>query len=234
VAEGTLFVMTGASGVGKGTLRKRLLEREKLFYSISMTTRPPRPGERHGVDYWFVSRERFLELVEAKKFLEHASYVNNLYGTPLDPVLRHLKRGEDVLLEIEVQGAKQVREKAEELGLDAVFIFIVPPSLTELRRRLLFRESQRGPDKLKEVAARIKRAEEEIKEALSGGGFDYVVINDVLEEATQELVTIVRAARLKRERRRDALERALERDPELEAELDEIERWLMQGGGTGN
>ncbi len=231
--QGTLFVMTGASGVGKGTLRARLLQRVKLYYSISMTTRPPRPGERHGVDYWFVDRGTFLEKVKRGAFLEHAEYVGNYYGTPRGPVERHLARGEDVLLEIEVEGAKQVRRRAPELGIPAVFVFIAPPSLSELRRRLLLRSGEGDPARLKEIAARLERAEREIREALKGG-FDYVVTNDVIEAATADLERIVRAERLRSYRRGDALLQALERDPELEAELDEMERWLVERGRTGN
>ncbi len=233
VPQGTLFVMTGASGVGKGTLRARLLERVKLYYSISMTTRPARPGERHGVDYWFVDRARFQAAIEAGAFLEYAEYVGNYYGTPRAPVERHLSRGEDVLLEIEVLGAKQVKERAPELGIPAVFIFIVPPSLTELRRRLLLRSGNDDPAKLKEIAARLARAEREIREA-GEVGFDYVVTNDVLEEATADLERIVRAERLRAYRRGDALAAALTRDPELEAELDEMERRWMERGRTRN
>ncbi len=231
--QGTLFVMTGASGVGKGTLRARLLERVKLYYSISMTTRAPRPGERHGVDYWFVDRARFEAAVELGELLEYAEYVGNYYGTPRAPVERHLARGEDVLLEIEVEGAKQVKERAPRLGIPAVFIFIVPPSLSELRRRLLLRSGDGDPAKLKEIAARLARAEREIREA-GGVGFDYVVTNDVLESATVDLERIVRAERLKTHRRSEALLAALSKDPELEAELEEMERWLVERGRTGN
>ncbi len=231
--KGTLFVMTGPSGVGKGTLRARLLERVKLYYSISMTTRPRRPGERHGVDYWFVDRARFAAAVERGELLEYAEYVGNYYGTPRAPVERHLARGEDVLLEIEVEGAKQVKERAPELGIPAVFVFVVPPSLTELRRRLLLRAGDGEPAKLKEIAARLARAEREIREA-AGGGFDYVVTNDVLEAAVADLVRIVTAERLRAYRRQEAVAAALSRDPELEAELDEMERRWMQDGRTGN
>ena len=233
MAQGTLFVMTGASGVGKGTLRERLLERVKLYYSISMTTRPPRPGERHGVDYWFVDEARFKAAIDADELLEYAKYVTHYYGTPKKPVLRHLSRGEDVLLEIEVEGAKQVREEARSLRIPVVLIFIVPPSLTELRRRLLLRSGEGDPKKLEEIAARLRRAEREIQEA-EAIRFDYVVTNDVLEDATRDLERIVRTERLKLYRRKDALKAALQKDPELEAELDEMERWLIERGRTGN
>ncbi len=231
--KGTLFVMTGASGVGKGTLRERLMERVKLYYSVSMTTRPPRPGERHGIDYWFVSKERFLALREEGAFLESAEYVGRYYGTPRAPVERHLEKGEDVLLEIEVEGAKQVKARAPGLGIQAVFVFIVPPSLSELRRRLIVRAGRLDADKLKEIEARLARAEREIAEA-GELGFDYVVTNDVLEEAVSALEGIVRSERQKAYRQRQALAAALRRDPELEAELGEMERWMVNRGGTGN
>ena len=203
--------MTGASGVGKGTLRARLMERVKLYYSISMTTRKPREGERHGVDYWFVDQATFEEMKREGGFLEYASYVEHSYGTPRAPVERALARGEDVLLEIEVQGALQVAEKIPEAQL----IFIIPPSLSELRRRLLLR----GKDSLEKIEKRLERAREEISMA---DRFQYVVVNDVLEDAVADLERIILARRRIVNRMRPALERALERDPDLEAELDEI------------
>ncbi|WP_293173784.1 guanylate kinase [Oceanithermus sp.] len=215
--RGDLFVMTGASGVGKGTLRARLMERVRLRYSISMTTRPPRPGERHGIDYWFVDEETFERTKREGGFLEYATYVDHSYGTPRAPVERALARGEDVLLEIEVQGALQVAEKVPEAQL----IFVVPPSLSELRQRLLLR----GKDSLEKIEKRLERAREEIAMA---DRFDYVVVNDVLEDAVADLERIILTRRRIVSRMRPALERALERDPDLEAELDEIAA-RMQG-----
>lgn len=219
--RGRLFVMTGASGVGKGTVRAKVLERTRLFYSISMTTRPPRPGERHGVDYYFVDRPAFEALLAQDGFLEHAEYVGHLYGTPKAPVERALARGEDVLLEIEVQGALQVKAKAPE----AVLIFLVPPSLSELKRRLVYR----GQDPPEKIGKRLERAEWEIGNAHL---FDYVVVNDILEEAVQDFLAILTAERRRRDRMTEALSRALSKDPDLEAELDEILR--RQYGGTGH
>jgi guanylate kinase len=207
--------MTGASGVGKGTVRAKVLERTRLFYSISMTTRPPRPGERHGVDYYFVDEAAFLDLVAQDGFLEYARYVDHYYGTPRKPVERALARGEDVLLEIEVQGALQVRKRLPE----AVLIFLVPPSLSELRRRLVLR----GKDTPEKIAKRLARAEEEIRSAHL---FDYVVVNEVVEEAVGEFLAILKAERRKTPYMEEALRRALSRDPDLESELDEIERRL--------
>ena len=211
MGKGDLFVMTGASGVGKGTLRARLMERVRLYYSISMTTRPPREGERHGIDYWFVDEATFERTEQAGGFLEHARYVEHSYGTPKAPVERALARGEDVLLEIEVQGALQVAEKVPEAQL----IFVIPPSLSELRRRLLLR----GKDSLEKIEKRLARAREELQMA---DRFHYVVVNDVLESAVADLERIILTRRRIVKRMRPALERALERDPDLEAELDEI------------
>jgi len=203
--------MTGASGVGKGTLRARLMERVRLYYSISMTTRKPREGERHGIDYWFVDEATFEKTKQEGGFLEYASYVEHSYGTPRAPVERALARGEDVLLEIEVQGALQVAEKIPEAQL----IFVIPPSLSELRRRLLLR----GKDSLEKIEKRLERAREEIALA---DRFHYVVVNDVLEDAVADLERIILARRRIVNRMRPALDKALERDPDLEAELDEI------------
>jgi len=211
MATGDLFVMTGASGVGKGTLRARLMERVKLYYSISMTTREPREGERHGVDYWFVDEATFENIKKEGGFLEYARYVEHSYGTPRAPVERALARGEDVLLEIEVQGALQVAEKIPEAQL----IFIIPPSLSELRRRLLLR----GKDSIEKIEKRLERAREEISMA---DHFHYVIVNDVLESAVADLERIILTRRRIVNRMRPALERALKRDPDLEIELDEI------------
>ncbi|HEU4742853.1 MAG TPA: guanylate kinase [Meiothermus sp.] len=214
--RGNLIVMTGASGVGKGTIRARLLEYIRpMHYSISMTTRPPRVGERNGVDYYFVSRPEFEAKIAQNGFLEYAQYVEDYYGTPREPVEKALAEGIDVLLEIEVQGALQVARQAPE----AILVFIIPPSLSELRRRLLLR----GTDSLEKIHKRLKRAEEELREAHH---FDYVVVNDQLDRAVSDFSSIIKAERLKTERMGDALERSLEREPALEAELDELERKL--------
>lgn len=230
---GTLFVITGASGVGKGTLIRRLLERVKLYYSVSMTTRPPRPGERHGIDYWFVDRAEFLKLVGEGRFLEHAEYVGHFYGTPLDPVARRIERGEDVLLEIEIQGAAQVMERVKALGWPAAFVFVVPPSLSELKRRLLVRSGEITPQKLAEIERRLEQAKAEIAQA-RGMGFDYLIVNDVLEDAVARLVSLVRAERTRFQKNQALLDRALAVDPVLEEELREMEGWLREHGRTGN
>ncbi len=221
--RGNLFVMTGASGVGKGTIRGRLLEYHRMYYSISMTTRPPRPGERHGVDYYFVSRAEFESRIAQNGFLEWAQYVDDYYGTPKEPVEEALNQGQDVLLEIEVQGALQVKQALPE----AILVFIIPPSLSELRRRLLVR----GTDSLPKIRKRLERAVEEIRMA---DRFKYVLVNDQLDKAVSDFAAIIQAERLLQPRMREAIERALSIDPALEKELDELERKRLEAGEAGS
>ncbi len=215
--------MTGASGVGKGTIRGRLLEYHRMYYSISMTTRPPRPGERHGVDYYFVSKAEFEDKIARHGFLEWAQYVEDYYGTPREPVEEALNRGQDVLLEIEVQGALQVKQTMPE----AILVFIIPPSLSELRRRLLVR----GTDSLSKIAKRLQRAEEEIRMA---DRFKYVLVNDQLDKAVSDFAAIIQAERLLQPRMSEAVARALSRDPALESELDALERIRREAGENGS
>lgn len=210
--RGNLFVMTGASGVGKGTIRGRLLEYHRMYYSISMTTRPPRPGERHGVDYYFVSKAEFESRIAQDGFLEWAQYVDDYYGTPKEPVEEALGKGQDVLLEIEVQGALQVKQTMPE----AILVFIIPPSLSELRRRLLVR----GTDSLSKIRKRLERAVEEIRMA---DRFKYVLVNDQLDKAVSDFAAIIQAERLLQPRMAEAVARALSVDPALESGLDELE-----------
>ena len=184
--RGLLVVVSGPSGVGKDTLIQRLLELDpNLRYSVSCTTRKPRPGEAEGVNYYFVSRERFEELIAQGFFLEHATYGAHLYGTPAAPVEEARRAGHDVLLKIEVQGAEQVRKRAR----DGIFIFIAPPSNEELVRR---QESRKGEAPEEDMAERRTIAETEMKYASQ---YDYVVINDDLERAVAELLEIIRRAR---------------------------------------
>ncbi|MFC6591736.1 guanylate kinase [Deinococcus lacus] len=180
---GLLLVITGASGVGKGTLREKWLAGQDVFYSTSWTTRAPRPGERDGVDYVFVTPETFLEKAAHGGFLEHAQFVGNHYGTPKEPIEAALERGQDVVLEIEVEGAMQVKAR---MGEQAILVFIMPPSLGELRRRLEGRATE-TPER---IEGRLRRAREEMHEAHQ---FRYVVINDDLERAAAELHAIQQA-----------------------------------------
>jgi guanylate kinase len=171
--RGLLIVISGPSGVGKDTLIKRLLELDRnLRYSVSCTTRAPRPNEVDGVDYTFVSRERFQQLIDEGAFLEYATYNGNLYGTLAERVEQARAAGHDIVLKIEVQGAEQVRLRVP----DAVFIFVVPPSTNELVRRQEVRNSETS----QEMASRRKIAETEMTYA---SRFDHVVVNDELERA---------------------------------------------------
>jgi guanylate kinase len=179
-----VFVITGPSGVGKGTLIRGLLERiPELELSVSATTRPPRPGEQDGVDYHFLSSEQFDRALANGEFVEHATYSGNRYGTLRAELERRLRVGVPVVLEIEVQGARQVREAMPQA--DAVFI--APPSREALRARLI----GRGTDAPQQVDARLRRAEEELG---AQSEFEHVVINDRRQEATEQLVEIVSRA----------------------------------------
>jgi guanylate kinase len=177
-------VITGPSGVGKGTLIRRLRERlGELELSVSATTRRPRPGERDGVDYRFMTPEKFRAHADAGDFLEYATYSGNSYGTLRSEVERRLEQGRPVVLEIEVQGARQVRQAMP----DAVAVFIAPPSSQTLRERL----EARGTDTPEQVDARLATAERELE---ARDEFSHVVVNDELDRATDELEAIVGAA----------------------------------------
>lgn len=189
--RGLLIVLSGPSGVGKGTVRKAIFSQPdtKFQYSISMTTRKPREGEVDGVDYFFKSREEFEQLIKENKLLEWAEYVGNYYGTPIDYVESTLQEGKDVFLEIEVQGALQVRKAFPE----GLFIFLAPPSLKELKNRIVTRGTE--TDDL--ILNRMKVAKEEIEMM---DAYDYVVENDQVELACDRINSIVIAEHCKRER----------------------------------
>jgi guanylate kinase len=179
-----VFVITGPSGVGKGTLIRGLMEREpRLELSVSATTREPRPGERDGVDYHFLSREEFDRRVAEGDFVEHADYAGRRYGTLRSELERHLARGVPVVLEIEVQGARQIRDAMPE----AIQVFIAPPSDDALRARLV----GRGTDSPEQVDERMRTAQRELS---AREEFGHVIVNDRLERATEELVAIVGSA----------------------------------------
>jgi len=178
-------VIAGPSGVGKGTLVRRVLERHpEVRLSVSATTRAPRPAERDGVDYEFVSDERFDELVRQGALLEWAWVVGHRSGTPAEPVERELAEGHDVLLEIDVQGARQVKARVPE----AVLVFLAPPSMAELERRL----RSRGTEDDERLAVRLATAGAEMEET---GYFDHVVVNDCLAEATAQVEAIIQTSR---------------------------------------
>lgn len=183
--RGRLIVISGPSGAGKSTVVFKAIEnREDICFSTSVTTRKPRPGEVDGREYFFVDLDRFKEMVEKDELLEHAVYVANSYGTPRAYVERQMAAGLNVLLDIEVQGARQIHEKMPE----AVMIFIVPPSMAELRRRL----EARGTDTERAIEARLIRAGQEYAEA---DFYDYIIVNDDAEMAARELSDIITAER---------------------------------------
>ena len=181
--KGKLLVISGPSGAGKSTVVFKAIEgREDICFSTSVTTRSPRPGEVDGREYFFVNFERFREMVENDELLEHAEYVANRYGTPRAYVEQRMAEGMNVLLDIEVQGARQVRKKMPE----AVLIFIAPPSIEELERRL----RGRGTDTEAAIEGRFIRARQEFQEA---DFYDYIIVNDDVEKAAAKLNAIIEA-----------------------------------------
>lgn len=180
--RGLLIVFSGPSGVGKGTVRQEIFSTpdHQLEYSVSMTTRPQRPSEVEGVDYFFRTREEFESLIKQGLMLEYAEYVGNYYGTPLTYVNETLDKGIDVFLEIEVQGALQVKKKVP----DGVFIFLTPPDLDELKERLV----GRGTDSEEVIAKRIEKAKEEIAMMRE---YDYAVVNDEVPLAAERVKRII-------------------------------------------
>ncbi len=189
--RGLLIVLSGPSGVGKGTVRKAIFDSEEtdFEYSVSMTTRGMRAGEVEGVDYFFRTRDEFEALIDAGQMLEHAQYVGNYYGTPLEYVNRTLDTGKDVFLEIEVQGAMKVKEKVP----DGVFIFLTPPDLAELKSRIV----GRGTDELSVIEERMEVAKAEI-EMMSH--YDYAVVNDQVELAVERIKHIIKSEHLRVDR----------------------------------
>ena len=203
--RGLLIVLSGPSGVGKGTVRAAIFAKgeQKFVYSISATTRLPRTGETDGVDYFFKTREEFEQMIQNKQLLEYAEYVGNYYGTPLEYVENTLAKGKDVFLEIDVQGAIQVRE----LMPDGVFIFLTPPDLNELESRIV----NRGTDSDEIIAKRMKTAREELELMKY---YDYSVVNDTVDNAVQKIEAIIQTEHLRIVRNLDTIE-------ELEEILEE-------------
>lgn len=201
--KGLLIVLSGPSGVGKGTVRKKIFSQPHAAfeYSISMTTRSPREGERDGIDYFFKKREEFEKLIQEEKLLEYAEFVGNYYGTPVDYVKKTLDSGKDVFLEIEVKGARQVRKKFP----DGLFIFLMPPSLSELKNRIV----TRGTETEDLIHNRMLSAREEI-EMMSL--YDYVVENDYVEHACEKINAIIIAEHCRRERVEQRYKKLLEAD----------------------
>lgn len=189
--KGLLIVFSGPSGVGKGTVRKEIFSHEELHFqfSVSATSRNPRPGEQDGVDYYFKTREEFQEMILNGELLEYAEFVSNYYGTPVEAVRKSINEGKDIFLEIEVEGAKQVREKFPE----GLFIFLAPPSLEELKNRIV----NRGTESDEAIAGRLKTAREEI-DMMSL--YDYVVVNDDVKVASEKVINIIAAEHCRRTR----------------------------------
>lgn len=187
--KGLLIIISGPSGSGKGTIVKELIKSEQYYVSISLTTRTPRIGEEEGIHYFFRSQEEFFKLRDNNELLEWAEFCGNFYGTPKSNVEKKLEEGKNVILEIEVQGALKVKQMYPE----SVFIFVVPPSMDELRNRLI----NRGTEKHSVIEERLTRAREEIKLM---DRYDYIVVNDVLLMAVSNINTIVKAEHLKSQR----------------------------------
>jgi len=190
--RGLLIVISGASGTGKGTVCKKILaDMPEVAYSISATTRSPRPGEVDGREYYFLDYDEFQEWIAADRFLEYAEVYGNFYGTPLNKIEERLNRGEDILLEIDVQGALNVKRKCPE----GIYIFLLPPSLEELKRRI----EGRGTETVESLSRRLKNAVAEIQVGLQ---YDYVVVNDSVDNAAAQIEAILTAERCKVERNR--------------------------------
>lgn len=194
--KGQLIVVSGPSGVGKGTVLKEYLNsREGIAYSVSATTRQPRPGEENGIHYYFLSREEFERTAAEGGMLEYASYNGNYYGTPKAPVEEQRSQGNDVVLEIEVQGALQVKKSCP----DALLIFVAPPSFEELKSRLTGRQTEDA----KTVENRLNIARQEL---MCAGEYDYIIVNDTVEQAAQRLGQIISANRYNKNNMKEFLD----------------------------
>jgi guanylate kinase len=191
--SGQIFVFSAPSGAGKSTIAEALIQRfDSLAYSISHTSRPLRGAEQDGVDYHFVNRNTFKEMIEKNAFLEWAQVHGHLYGTSLEAVKRQMSAGSDILMDVDVQGGRNVKKRFP----DAVLIFLLPPSLKILEKRL----RDRGTDDLVVIQKRMAQASDEIKNC---SWYDYIVINDDLEKAILEAQSIILSTRCRRERRMD-------------------------------
>ncbi len=196
--RGLLIVVSAPSGCGKGTLLAEILKDNDYYYSVSATTRSPREGEVDGVNYHFATREEFEDLIKSDGMLEYAQYCGNYYGTPKKEVEKKLSEGKNVILEIEVQGAMQVKEIAPE----GVFVFILPPSVSELKKRLL----KRGTEEISVIEKRVSEAVGEIKYAEK---YDYVIVNDDLSKAVDDFKMVISAEKMRTKNSKEIIEEVL-------------------------
>ena len=193
-----LIVVSGPSGCGKGTILAQILKNDNFYYSISATTRLPRDGETDGVNYHFLNKTEFEKLISNDGMLEYAAYCDNYYGTPRKQVEEMLNQGKDVILEIEVQGAMKIKKTCPE----AVFIFILPPSIKELHRRL----DKRGTEAEDIILKRISKATNEIEAAVN---YDYIMVNGDLADAVSDLIAIITAEKLTNKRAKNRIDEVL-------------------------
>lgn len=197
--QGNLIVISGPSGTGKGTICKELLRcYPELHYSVSATTRPPREGEKHGVNYWFFTKDHFQTMLKNDELLEWAEVYGNYYGTPYSYVVETLEKGQDVILEIDTQGALKVKNKFPQ----GIFIFIVPPSLDELAERLW----KRGTDSPQVIHTRLQCVRNELKMAPN---YHYLVMNDQVSDAVKKISAIILAEKCRMERNAETIETLL-------------------------
>ncbi len=197
--KGMLIVVSAPSGCGKGTLLAQVLKDDNFYCSVSATTRSPREGEKDGVNYWFISPEEFRRRIDEGDMLEYAEYCGNYYGTMRSQVYKKLNEGRDVILEIEVQGAMNIRRSCPE----AVLVFLLPPSLATLRHRL----EKRGTEDEETISRRVGEAAREISQAEK---YDYIIVNDAIEDAVSDFLTVVRAEKLKTVNNNEKINEVLE------------------------
>ncbi len=201
MSKGSVFIISGPSGSGKDTLLKEIFKKyPEIKFSISSITRAMREGEVEGEKYNFISREAFESMIEKDELLEYNTYVGNYYGTPKAPVIKETEKGNNMIIEVDVNGAAQIRNKMPE----AVSIFIMPPSFAELERRL----SGRGTEESEVIVARMNSALDEIKRACE---YDYIVVNDNIETAVEDIITIIKSQGLKLEKQIKIIDEVLEK-----------------------